>query len=443
MKISGWGKFPEIETQVVEFSSLEELKAQLPMLDRAIARGMGRSYGDSSLSLDAVISTRRYNRFVRFDESTGVLCCQSGVTIAEILEIFVPRGWFVKVSPGTKFVSIGGAIASNVHGKNHHKVGAFDCGVISFSLLLADGEIVRCSAQENSDLFYATLGGMGLTGVIGEVELQLESVPSAYAHQRTVRCKNLAETMKVFEDNLETTFSVSWIDCLAKGNELGRSLVFLGEMATPEQVKAAKGNIDPHAINQRLKLAIPFDFPSIALNRYTMSAFNKLYYHLPRKDEAIVDLDSYNYPLDAIHGWNKLYGKSGFFQYQCVLPMENSFDGYQEILAKTADFGLASFLAVLKLFGEDAQYLSFPKRGYTLTMDFPARASTLALADELDGIVARHGGRLYLTKDARMKPEVFDATQRREVDAFLAVKNKFDDKNKFCSVQSERLGITS
>ena len=443
MKLSGWGKFPEVEATLLEFTSLEELGSKMTTIDSGIARGLGRSYGDSSLSKGTVISTQRFNRFLAFDEDTGVLTCQSGVSIAEILETFVPRGWFVKVSPGTKFVSIGGAIASNVHGKNHHKVGAFDSGVNSFRLLLASGEIVSCSAQENTELFRATFGGMGLTGVIGEVDIQLQRVPSAYAYQRTVRCRNLTEAMSVFEDNISTTYSVAWIDCLAKGSNIGRSLVFLGEMASSEQVRDAKGGVDPSAIPKKLKLAIPFNFPTLALNKFTMGAFNTLYYNLPRKAEAIVDLDSYNYPLDAIHGWNKLYGKAGFFQYQCVLPLDASYDGYREILSRTSEFGLASFLAVLKLFGEEAGYMSFPKKGYTLTMDFPVRRETLQLADELDKIVQRYGGRIYLTKDARMQKGMFNSMQCLELEAFSALKQDIDRDFKFKSLQSDRLGITS
>jgi decaprenylphospho-beta-D-ribofuranose 2-oxidase len=411
LNISGWGKFPLVDTKVIEFSNLADLRESLTKLDSTIARGMGRSYGDAALNSATVISTKRYNRFVDFDESSGFLTCQSGVTLADIYQTFVPRGWFVKVSPGTKFVSIGGAIASNVHGKNHHKVGAFECGVESFQLMLANGEVLHCDRNSNEDLFQATFGGMGLTGIIGEVVLRLERVPSAYAHQQIVKVGNLAEAMRVFEDNVEITHSVGWIDCLAKGSSLGRSLIYLGEMATPEQVKSFVGNTDPFKVGRKLKLTVPFDFPQVALNKLTMSTFNWLYYNLPRKTESVVDLDTYNYPLDAVHGWNRLYGKKGFFQYQCVLPLENSYEGYQEVLEETSRFGTASFLAVLKLFGGESSFLSFPKAGYTLTLDFPVRPSTLALANRLDMIVEKHGGRIYLAKDARMNAETFSRVQ--------------------------------
>jgi decaprenylphospho-beta-D-ribofuranose 2-oxidase len=441
VKLAGWGKFPVIDSEVIEFSELSELADKLQGVDRAIARGMGRSYGDAALSNGVVISTTRYNRFISFDENSGHLRCQSGLTIAEILEILAPRGWFVKVSPGTKFVSIGGAIASNIHGKNHHKVGAFECGVESFDLLLASGEIVECSRDSNPELFAATCGGMGLTGVIGEVVLQLEKIPSTYAHQRVVKCRGLEEAMKTFEDNVESTHSVGWIDCLASGKDLGRTVVFLGEMATPQQVLQYTGSSKPHEIKKKLKLAIPFDFPQIALNRFSMWMFNELYYHMPRKAESVVDLDSYNYPLDSVHGWNKLYGKAGFFQYQSVLPLESSYEGYKEILEQTSQFGVASFLAVLKLFGEESSYLSFPKKGYTLTMDFPVRPETLALASRLDEIVEKHGGRLYLTKDARMSAESFGRMQSNELEKFKSLKHTIDENNKFSSIQSERLRI--
>ncbi len=442
MIISGWGRYPKVDTKLVPFNDIATLQAIVKSTESLITRGMGRAYGDSALSAAAIVSTHAYNRMLAFDDSTGTLTCESGLTLAELLDTFVVRGWFIPVTPGTKFVSIGGAIASDVHGKNHHKNGSFSCCVESFSLLLANGEIVQCSRDRHADLFYATFGGMGLTGVILEVSLRLVAVASAYIFQKTIKCRNLDDIMRQFEHNYNWTYSVGWIDCLAKGRELGRSLLMLGEHAEQQILPPQLGR-SPLRVPEKTKLTIPFEFPSGTLNSFSVKLFNNLYFAKSKDIEhSFIDYDSYFYPLDAIHHWNRIYGNRGFIQYQCVLPLENSYEGLKTILQTISASGLGSFLAVLKLFGEQhGGVLSFPMKGYTLALDFPMNRHLFPVLAKLDGITQNYGGRLYLTKDARMSGEFFENTYRDKSARFKAIRRTVDPAAKFQSLQSIRLGI--
>lgn len=439
--VSGWGLYPKVETELLDFNSAEHLLTLIDTGESVITRGMGRSYGDSALSKQRIISTQKFNRMLSFNYETGILSCQSGLTIAEILRCFVKRGWFIPVTPGTKFVSIGGAIASDVHGKNHHKDGSFSMCVKQFRLLTANGQIHTCSRTENPDLFQATFGGMGLTGVILDAEIRLKPISSAYILQKTIKCPDLESVMQNFERYRNWTYSVAWIDCLAHGKKLGRSLLMLGEHA--EQM-----NLPPHLANRafilddKKKLSVPFFFPSITLNKYSISAFNELYYAKGCNNlYSHVDYDSFFYPLDSLHHWNRIYGKLGFIQYQCVLPMQHSYQGMSELLKKIAASGSGSFLAVLKQFGPQNGLLSFPIPGYTLALDFPLRDNLFPLLEQLDDITRHYGGRIYLSKDARMSKELFHATYQPALQKFTDLLKKIDPEKKFQSLQSKRLGI--
>ena len=439
MLATGWGRYPTIEAKYRSFDSEGELRKLLGTVDgwKAIARGLGRSYGDSSLS-ENILSTRRLNRFVSFDDTTGELACESGVSFAEILDVFVPRGWFLPVTPGTKFVTVGGAVASDVHGKNHHKVGSVSNHLTWIDVLLADGSVARCSASENRELFLATCAGYGLTGVILRAAMRLHRIETAYIRQRTVKTRNLDEVLASFDENARSTYSVAWIDCLTDGRKSGRSVLLLGEHAVREDLPTTA---PPLKLKHNGGLGVPFDFPEFALNSFSVRLFNAIYYGKASSNEKVVSYEPFFYPLDGVQNWSRIYGRRGFMQYQFVIPKESGKEGLKKVLARTASRGLGSFLAVLKLFGrEDASYLSFAKEGYTLALDFPITRELPRELTELDAIVMAYGGRLYPTKDSRMSAEMMRAGYPR-IDMFLETRRKCDPHHRFESLQSRRLGL--
>ncbi len=441
MKIANWGNYPVVEGDMRSFSSGSELRALLEVAGPAISRGLVRCYGDASLA-DRMLSTHRYNRLLSFDSERGVLSCESGVSLAELLEFLVPRGWFPPVVPGTKFVTLGGAVAADIHGKNHHRDGSFRRHLLSLDLLLANGRVVTCSPRENQDVFTATCGGMGLTGVILSAQFRLKPISSAYILRETWRVPNLDAVMDLFEGGEESTYSVAWLDNLARGKNLGRSVMYRGEHAAVDQLPPARRG-QPLRLKPRPTLNIPLFFPGIALNHWSMKAFNSLVYRAAptRVRRSIVDYDRFFFPLDRIHNWNRIYGRRGLLQYQFVLPVETGREGIRQILSRIAASGEGSFLTVLKLFGPGAGPLSFPMPGYTLALDFPAKPSVLQLLDQLDPMVADYGGRLYLAKDARMKAQAF-LKGYPEAPAFLKCKRELDPDGRWASLQSRRIEVT-
>ncbi|MBT7557979.1 FAD-binding oxidoreductase [Candidatus Woesearchaeota archaeon] len=432
MRLLSWGNYPKIENLTFSFYKNSTLRHIIDKHNELIPYGNGRSYGDSALSKN-IIKVRTYNYFLNFDKTNGLLHVQAGVLLSEILDVFVPRGWFLKITPGTKLITIGGAIASDVHGKNHHVDGCFSESVEMFKVMLPDGEIVKCSKQENSELFKATCGGMGLTGVILDAKISLKKINSKYINQITIKTRNLKETFEAFEEYKGKPYSVAWIDCLAKGNELGKCLLMVGDFSDD-------GNLDYQTKN---KLNIPFNFPSFLLNTLSVKVFNFLYYGKVRKkvSKQIVDIDTFFYPLDAIDNWNRIYGKNGFTQYQFILPIETSFNGLEEILKKISNSGKGSFLAVLKLYGQaNDNYLSFPMKGYSLALDFKIEKGLFELLDELDKIVLKYKGRIYLAKDVRVRKEVFEQGYP-QIDKFRSLRRRYKMNNKFNSLQSQRVEI--
>lgn len=432
MRLLSWGNYPKVDNTVYKFDVQETLQQIINEHDELIAYGNGRSYGDSALSKN-LIYVKPYNYFLDFDNESGILHCQAGVLLSEILEVFVPRGWFLSVTPGTKLITVGGAIASDVHGKNHHVAGSFSDCVVEFQMVLPNGEVITCSHEENSFFFKASCGGMGLTGVIQDAKIKLQSINSSIIDQVTIKTKNLKETFEAFEQYKGYTYSVAWIDCLAKGDSLGRCLLIIGEHAND-------GNL---VYDSKSKAAIPFEFPSFALNNLSVKAFNFLYYAKAKDgvSKQKVSLNSFFYPLDAIGHWNRIYGKNGFTQYQFVLPLEKSYEGLEKILAQIANSGKGSFLAVLKLFGKgNANWLSFPMEGYTLALDFKIEPGLFELLDELDKIVLEHGGRFYLTKDVRVSKETFEVGYK-EIDKFRKLRKMYKMDKKFKSLQSKRVRI--
>lgn len=440
MKLSGWGRYPIIDAEMRAPRCIAEISKRVQQ-GNAIARGNGRSYGDSAISTSNTIQMKHFNRIVSFNSESGQLVAEAGVLLADIIEAFLSRGWFPSVTPGTKFVTLGGMIAADVHGKNHHKDGSFGGYVDWIDIIIADGTVKRCSESQNSDLFKWTIGGMGLTGVIIRAAVRLRRVPSAWIKQSTLPAENIRHAINIFEREQEAAYSVAWVDCLKKGSALGRSLVMLGEHLEAAEVPA-KFRKSPMSVPKKQKLMIPFSFPSWTLNVHSVRLFNALYYwHGKRKtEEQLVDWDSYFYPLDMVLGWNKIYGRRGFAQFQCVIPIRNAERGLSALLEEISDAGTGAFLAVLKRFGRQSSKFSFPMEGYTLALDFPVNERTLALMKKLDNITIRHDGRFYLAKDSRMSSEVFHQSEHR-ANAYKKYRIASADCPIFASSQSERLGF--
>jgi decaprenylphospho-beta-D-ribofuranose 2-oxidase len=438
--VANWGNYPVVESEEKTFSVVGQLSETLQNENEIIARGNGRCYGDASLAKN-IISTLKYDKALSFDPVLGTFECQSGLTLDKILEIIIPKGWFLPVTPGTKFITIGGAVASDVHGKNHHVDGSFSNHIVEMDVLLSGGEVLTCSSTDNTDLFWATCGGMGLTGIITRVKFSLKKIESSYIKQKQIKARNLEEIIDLFEKYKHYTYSVAWIDCLKKGNDFGRSILILGEHAKLEQLDEIKKK-KPLKLPPKKQITFPFTLPSFILNQFTVKAFNFFYYtkNIKKEIDNIVSYEPFFYPLDAVLHWNRGYGKKGFVQYQFVLPLESK-AGLVQILERINKEGLGSFLAVLKIFGKQDDLISFPKEGYTLALDFPVRKNLFAFLDELDTIVLNYGGRIYLSKDARMKPEIF-WNGYPNAQKFLESLKKYNPSFKINSIQSVRLNIT-
>lgn len=443
VRLSGWGRSPTALCHLLRPGTLSEVAHDGGRTSSLIARGNGRSYGDASLNPAATLSTLRLDRLLAFDPAEGLLTAESGLLLSDLLALFVPRGWFPPVTPGTRFVTLGGMLAADVHGKNHHIDGSFGEHVREFDLLCGDGIVRRCSRSQNADLFRATVGGMGLTGTILTVTLSLRRIETPWILQETVRCRDLDETLAAFETRQSAPYSVAWIDCLATGGGRGRALVYRGEHAPSAALPA--GQRAPRLAAEPPRLRIPVDLPGWVLNGRTVQAFNALYYRYGRPGSSLIDYQRFFYPLDAIGDWNRLYGRRGFLQYQCVIPMAGGRDALLRLLDLIAAGGTGSFLAVLKQFGAGSGpgqggLLSFPMAGYTLAVDFPMSPAALPLMREMDEVVADRGGRLYLAKDARMAPQMMAASYP-DLNRFRSICRTVDPDRRYRSLLSERLAL--
>jgi len=432
MSFMSWGMYPKIKSTVFKFNKEEALKEIINTHDELIPRGNGRSYGDSALSSN-IINVKPKDYFIDFDEEKGLLHVQAGVLLSEILESYVPKGWFLKVTPGTKLITVGGAIASDIHGKNHHVEGCFSECIQEFEIMLADGVVVTSSKQATPELFKATCGGMGLTGIILSAKIYLKKINSQYIDQTTIKTKNLKETFEAFEAYKNKPYSVAWIDCLAKGDKIGKCLLMVGDFKDD-------GRLD---YKKKKQISIPFNFPSFCLNKWSIKAFNWIYYRKVKNKVSVqeVGIDTFFYPLDAIGHWNRIYGKNGFTQYQFILPKEQSYQGLEEILTAISLSGKGSFLAVLKLYGKaNDNYLSFPMEGYSLALDFKIEKGLFELLDKLDDIVVKYKGRIYLAKDVHVSKEIFEQGYP-QIETFRQYRRENKMDIKFQSLQSKRVGI--
>lgn len=401
-----WGRYPKAAHH--EVRPLQWRTDPLPQTNgrSMLPFGLGRSYGDSCLNDGGdLLVTGALKHLLAFDAERGVMRCEAGVTLDDLLRFIVPRGWFLPVTPGTKFITVGGAIANDIHGKNHHRAGTFGCHVTKFELLRSTGERLICSPAENTAQFAATIGGLGLTGLITWVEFQLLRIENSMIDVEELQFANLDEFFAISaESDAGFDYTVSWVDCLADGPSLGRGIFMRGNHARGESLS--------HRLHRPPHLGVPVEFPDFALNQYSIQAFNALYYAkaLEGFSRKVVHYDPFFYPLDAVNHWNRIYGRRGFFQYQFVIPFSGDRKIIREIFQRIAASGQGSFLAVLKTFGEKKSpgMLSFPMPGVTLALDFANQGwETLSLFNELDQVVFGAGGRIYPAKDARMPPRVF------------------------------------
>jgi FAD/FMN-containing dehydrogenase len=406
--LTSWGKYPLYPQTPHTVHWRDDMSSEVVKLTAqfgsTLPYGIGRSYGDSCLAKsDHVLHTILLNRFISFDTESGVVVAESGVTLDQLLSLIIPHGWFLPVTPGTKYVTLGGAIANDVHGKNHHVSGTFGKHVLSFRLVRSDGGVINCSLSENRELYAATIGGLGLTGVIESIELQLIPVKSSMIDMATIRFASLNEFFSLSNElDKNHEYSVAWIDCLAKGDSAGRGVYMIGN-------HSEKGNL---SVFSKRKLTVPFTFPFSAINKLTLPILNSGYFHLHKsgRQNTTVSYDPFFYPLDGIHHWNRAYGKSGFQQYQCVIPEENAEPAMRELLEAIASSGSGSFLAVMKRCGDIVSpgLLSFPMPGLTLALDFPQTSSLNGeLFPVLDSIVRAASGRIYPAKDAHMSGSDF------------------------------------
>lgn len=431
-KISGWGRVA-VPGREVRSEDLEALTR-----DAVLCRGLGRSYGDSSLpppSHPVVAATPLADRVLAFDPATGRVRAEAGLSLREINRLFLPRGFYGPVTPGTQYITVGGMVAADVHGKNHHRDGCFGAHVERLRVRVADGRVVECSPGENADLFRATIGGMGLTGHVLEADFRLARVPSPWIRYESARVHDIDRYVEALKDAArEWPHTMGWIDCLSRGRSMGRGILLKGRWA-------GKDEAPPEMPRSRRRPAMPVVLPGWVLNRWSVRAFNAVYYrsHVPRLKRGLIEPDTFFYPLDAIAHWNRMYGPRGFTQYQCVLPEQAGLGAARRFLDLLTRRGGASMLCVIKDCGDEGVgLLSFPRRGISIALDIPVRDGTQALVDALNELVIAEGGRVYLAKDQFTRPEHFRAMEPR-LEEFMRIRRRWDPEGRVRSAQSVRL----
>jgi FAD/FMN-containing dehydrogenase len=440
-RLEGWGASLHADCVLAEPETPHDLARVLNPAG-TIARGLGRSYGDAALNDHGqVLGVRRVDRYLAFDEATGTLTCEAGVSLEQLIADFAPRGWFPMITPGTKFVTIGGCIANDVHGKAHHAQGCFSACVDELTILLASGEVARASRAENADLFWGTFGGMGLLGVVLTAKLRLRRIETTYFRQRSVPVADLDGMLAALDENDKTfPYSVATLDVFATGARLGRGVVTVGDHARRDELPAALA-AKPLVVSGPPKLDVPFKLPELTLNPLTMRAVNAVVQRSLKAAPAIGHYEGFFYPLDKINHWNRGYGRRGFAQYQFVIPFEDGARRLRDILKAIQSSGELPFLNVLKRFGkESGGLLSFPREGYTLAIDFPIRANTVVVLRRLDAMVLDAGGRIYLGKDATVEASTFRAMYPA-LPRWLDLKARFDPRHVFTSDLGRRVGL--
>ncbi|MEE8522770.1 MAG: FAD-binding oxidoreductase [Thermoanaerobaculia bacterium] len=431
--LAGWGRLPVPGREVVseDFESITR--------GMTLSRGLGRSYGDSSLpppGRTVVAGSRLADRILAFDSETGILRAEAGLSLGELSRVFLPRGWASPVYTGTQYVTLGGMAAADVHGKNQHVDGSFGDHVQRLRMRLADDRVLWCSPEEHPDLFFASLGGMGLTGHLLEVEVALSSIPSPWILAESERIPDLDSFLEGLSlAAAEWPFTVGWIDCLTTGRHMGRGILHRGRWAAPGEAPARPPP-------EKRRLTVPIDFPGWMLDRWSVRMFNALYYRkqLRRQRRAIVDPESFFHPLDVLRDWNRIYGSRGFTQYQCVIPKAAGIEGVRRFFDLLTGIGAASLLSVMKDFGREGRgMLSFPMPGTTINLDLPVRAGTQEIVDRFNECVIDLGGRIYLAKDAFTRQRHFRAMEGERLDKWLRVRARWDPDGLLASAQSARI----
>jgi decaprenylphospho-beta-D-ribofuranose 2-oxidase len=442
--LSGWGRYPCLAAQSARPETTKAM--QNALADRgdspALAFGLGRSYGDVGLLENGkILHTRRLNRFLAFDPHTAWLKCEAGVSILDLVQTFLPKGFFPPVVPGTQFVTLGGAIANDIHGKNHHVDGTICDHIRNVSILTANGDIVVCDATQNADLWWTTVGGLGLTGVILDLEIKLQPVHGTGIEMESIQVKDLDHFFEVSAESSHFTHTVSWIDCVTKGSGMGRGIFMRGRHSESEPSPRLLGKLE-RSLSPLLK--VPFNAPSFALNPLTIRAFNEVYYHKHPTEllKQTIHYEPFFFPLDFVKKWNRIYGKRGFLQYQLVVPYCPQHKAIRKVLESITTSGMGSFLAVIKEFGAHVHSgLSFPQPGVTLALDFPNYGDDLLdLLTRLDHIVMDAGGRVYLGKDARL-PQAHFRQMYPEWAQWKEVRDQWDPQGVFSSALGQRLGL--
>ena len=450
--LAGWGRQRVLPCRLASARQMADVCRHLCGGGSLIARGAGRAYGDAALNQQLTLSMLGLDRLQRFDADSGALTCEAGVLLADILRVFTPRGWFPPVVPGTRFVTVGGMIAADVHGKNHHRDGSFGNHLDSLVLLTGDGQTRHCSRERNADLFRATQGGMGLTGAILAATFRLRRIETAFVETETIAAGGLAEAMSVFEADERAgddwPYSVAWVDCQGRSGPRGRCVLSHGRFAPRSRLQARQRRA-PLATTADKALRPPWPALAPLLRPGTVAAFNHLHYALSsRRGHArasrrlsTTHFERFFFPLDRLRDWNLAYGRGGFVQHQCVLPKAASAAGLLALMKEMERAGLGAYLAVLKLFGAGSGApLSFPMRGYTLALDLPMRRETPALLEGLDAVVHDHGGRVYLAKDAHSTPRRLRQGYPG-IDAFTALRTRVGSAPRFTSALAQRLRL--
>ncbi|MGC4089126.1 MAG: FAD-binding oxidoreductase [Polyangiaceae bacterium] len=443
VKLYGWGANARPECALLEPETPKQVAAWLDS-SGSIARGLGRSYGDAATNARGqVLGLTHLDRFLAFDEPSGTLTCEAGVSLEQIIRTFAPRGFFPMITPGTKHVTVGGCIANDVHGKAHHAQGTFSSCVQSMNVLLASGEVVHCSREQNSELFWGSFGGMGLLGVVLSATLRLRKIETTYFRQRSIRVRDLEEMLAVLDEQDQSfPYSVATIDVFATGARLGRGVVTVGDHARLDELPSGLRTQSLRGLSDA-KLTVPFELPEFFLNRLSIRVVNAIVLAIQSGAKPFGHFEGFFYPLDLLLHWNRGYGRRGFTQYQFVIPFEAGPGRLRELLSTIFSAGELPFLNILKRFGKASEgLLSFPREGYTLAIDFPIRQHTAALFKKLDAMVLDAGGRVYLGKDSFLDADMFRAMYPA-LDRFLAVKAKYDPHGVFTSDLARRVGLSA
>ena len=411
-----------------------------------IARGLGGSYGDAALNQKQhVVLTERLDRLLFFDPQRGMICAEAGISLQKLLNFTVPQGWFLPVTPGTKQVTLGGCVAADIHGKNHPQEGSIGQHLLELELITAQGKRIICSKGQEASLFWASVGGMGLTGIIGTITLQLKAIQTSYLVLQQKSATDLSHTLAYLAQANQHPYeyAVAWLDCL--NPPWHHSIIQYARHATLDDNLSCQQRLNPLANAVQKPYLIPMALPTSLLHPSLIKSFNRYYFKsmLRKADHYIAHYSAYCYPLDQLAHWPRLYGPSGFIQYQCALPNPNADRVIKKLLASLREKNCPVYLATLKYFGDESPaWLSFPLPGFSLALDLPMRPDLLSCLDDVDSLVAAAGGRVYLAKDARLKPEMFRAMYPRHP-TWLAIKHHWDPEQQFSSSLSRRLKLTA